>query len=175
MSGTGEEIERVGAGAQWRHPVRTSLGTALKARVEAAVQDPDTALAGGWVLNLNAPHCSLSRQGNKHPQTVHYGCKGAALVLCCLPLSEGRETCLGPEGDRLFGEGNRSELVTPPRQGRESWTPHAKPLFPDLACHDSEKMVIFASPVKEEVRGCLRLEVPGLGAPLLQSCEAGVG
>ena len=165
----------MGTGAQWGRPVRASLGTALKARAEAAVQDPDTALAGGWVLNLNAPHCSLSRQGNKHPQTVHYGCKGAALALCCLPLSEGRETCLGPEGDRPCGEGIRSEPVIPPRQRREGWTPHAKPVFPDLACHDSEKMAIFVRPVKEEVRGCLWLEVPGPGAPVLQACEAGVG
>lgn len=49
------------------------------------MKNSDVALAGGRVLNLNAAHCSLSGQGNKNPQTVYYGCKGAALAPGSLP------------------------------------------------------------------------------------------
>lgn len=55
-------------------------------------------------------------------------------VLC--PPSEERETCLGPEGDGPCRQGNRSEQMVRPWQGKGSLDFSANPVLHNLSRHD---------------------------------------
>ena len=80
------------------------------------------------------------------------------------PPSKRRQTCLGPERDRLCGrESGQSQRHVLCRAGRAR-TSDAKPVLLDLSSCDPEKMMVFVCTVEEAVRSCLLLEVIGAGA-----------